>query len=108
MIYEWRKYEVLPGKMTALQEAMEKVVPLFEELKMTLIGAWLPIIGDYTNNFQYLMAFEDMSDREQKWQAFFAHPTWEMILKDMRNNHGQLIYRDHSSFLAPVLTSPLQ
>ena len=108
MIYELRKYEVLPGKMPALQETMEKVVPLFEKLQMKLIGAWVPIVGDWSNNFQYMMAFEDMSDREEKWKAFFADPEWETLYADMRSEHGQLIVRDHSSFLAAVPVSPLQ
>ena len=108
MIYELRTYEVLPGKMPALQEAMKKVVPLFEKLDMLLIGAWVPLVGDWSNNFQYLMAFDDMADRERKWQAFFAHSDWEEILTGIRRDHGELIYRDRSKFLSAVPTSPLQ
>ena len=75
MIYEMRRYEATPGKMAALNEVMESLaVPVFEKVGMRLVGAWTPVAGDYTNALSYMLAWESLNEREEKWQDFFNHP----------------------------------
>ena len=75
MIYEMRRYEATPGKMAALNEVMESLaVPVFEKVGMRLVGAWTPVAGDYTNALSYMLAWESLNEREEKWQEFFNHP----------------------------------
>ena len=75
MIYEMRRYEATPGKMAALNEVMESLaVPVFEKVGMRLVGAWTPVAGDYTNALSYMLAWESLNEREEKWQDFFNTP----------------------------------
>ena len=110
MIYEMRRYEALPGKLDALNEVMANLaVPLFEKLGMKLVGAWQPVVGDYTNVLMYMLAFESMNERAEKWEAFFKHPDWEKGRAEVAAKHGgPLVSREIHYFLGPTSYSPLQ
>lgn len=110
MIYELRRYEAMPGKTAALDEVMVNLaMPLFKKLGMQVIGAWHPIAGDYTNVLMYILAYESLNERTEKWEAFFNHPDWvkgraEIVEKE----GGPLAFRELHYFLAPTSYSPLQ
>ena len=60
MIYEYRAYHVMPGKMPALHERFSKVtVSLFKKHGMQVVGFWKTVIGE-SNELVYILAFEDL------------------------------------------------
>ncbi len=69
MIYEHRTYYILPGKMSAFTEAFGTMVPLFGKHGAKFIGAWQIAIGQ-SNEFVYILGFEDLKHQEKFWQDF--------------------------------------
>ena len=109
MIYEMRRYEALPGKIGGLNEVMETLaVPVFEKVGMRLVGAWTPVAGDYTNALSYMLAWESLNEREEKWQEFFNHPMWVGGREEVGKKYGPLVEKELHVFLGPTSYSPLQ
>ncbi len=109
MIYEMRRYEATPGKMAALNEVMESLaVPVFEKVGMRLVGAWTPVAGDYNNALSYMLAWESLNEREEKWQDFFNHPDWLAGREEVGKKHGAIVSREFHTFYGPTSYSPLQ
>jgi hypothetical protein len=108
MIYEVRRYDAMPGQMPALQEVMaDLAMPAFERAGMRVIGAWEPLVGAYTNEFTYMLAWEDLNEREEKWAAFFIDPEWQEGTSKLAAG-GPLVSREFHYFLKPTSYSPLQ
>jgi len=109
MIYELRRYETLPGKMAALNEVMENLgIPIFKKVGMRLVAAWVPLVGDYSNALQYILAWESMNEREEKWKTFFAHPDWIKGREEIGKKYGPIVDKEIHYFLEPTSYSPLK
>ena len=107
MIYEYRAYHVMPGKMPALHERFSKVtVSLFKKHGMQVVGFWETVIGE-SNELVYILAFEDLAHREQAWQAFFADPEWQEAKRASEAN-GPLIERIVNKIRKPTPYSPIR
>ncbi len=104
MLYEYRVYTALPGKMGSLTEVMKVAVPLFRKAGMQVLGPWKPIVGDNNNSIVYMLAFEDAADREKKWEAFRNDPEWKE--KRAKVNSEPLTASQFNSFLKPTSYSP--
>ena len=72
MIYEFRIYETVPGKVDALVQRFKKVnMPVLKKHGIKLIGVWIPQEKD---QFAYMVAFESEEHRTKAWQAFNQDP----------------------------------
>lgn len=108
MIYELRIYEAMPGKMAALQQRFaDHTVRLFEKHGMKVIGFWTNYVGGPSNQLIYMLAYEDLAERERCWAAFAADPEWQKAREESERD-GPLTARIMSSFLRPTRFSPLQ
>ena len=108
MIYELRVYEVFPGKMEALHRRFEDVtVPLWQHLGVTIIGFWTTVIGPSHNQLIYILAFENLAQREEIWQRFKNDPDWLVALAETEQD-GPLVKQISNSFMTPAAYSPLQ
>ncbi|HJP45575.1 MAG: NIPSNAP family protein [Arenicellales bacterium] len=110
MIYEVRRYETMPGMMPALHELMANVaMPVFEKVGMRVVGAWEPLVGDYSNVLTYVLAWECMNERAEKWDVFFSHSDWKMGRREAVKKLGKpMVSREFHFFLSPTSYSPLQ
>ncbi len=110
MIYEMRRYDAYPGKMTALHELMETLaVPVFERLGMKVVGAWNPAVGDDENALIYLLAYEDMGARQKAWDKFWVDPEWTSKRTELAKKFGgPIVAKNNSVFLKPAAYSPLK
>ena len=107
MIYEWRIYEVMPGKMNALHDRFQKVtLKLFEKHDIKVVGFWEAIIGT-SNTLYYLLAYENMAHRENAWSAFMADPEWIRARQETEKD-GPLVQRVVNMLLKPTSYSPLK
>ncbi len=79
MIYEYRVYEALPGKLPLVVELMGRAAPAFEKYGMKVVGFWTPIVGEASNRFIYILGFESMEHRQKAWASFLASPEWKEI-----------------------------
>ena len=108
MIYELRTYEAEPGKMMALQARFrDHTTRLFERHGLKVIGFWTYAHGGWSNQLVYLLAFEDMADRDAKFAAFGADPDWQRAREESERD-GSLVTRIRSDLLRPTDYSPLQ
>jgi hypothetical protein len=77
MIYELRIYHAVPGKLAALNRRFENVtLKFFEKHGIRQIGFWTPLIGDSNNDLYYILEWQDLAERETKWNAFQSDPEW--------------------------------
>ncbi len=77
MIYELRVYRAAPGKVSALSKRFETItLPLFEKHGIRSVGFWTTYIGESNNDFYYMLEWEDLGERQKKWDAFQKDPEW--------------------------------
>ena len=108
MLYELRVYEVTPGKMLAIHARFENhVMKYFEKHGIKVIGFWTTLVGESSNEISYILAFENMADREKRWSAFASDPAWLAIRRESEKD-GPLVARIRNQFLAPTSYSPLK
>ena len=107
MIYEWRIYEAVPGKMGALNDRFQKItLKLFEKHGIKVVGFWETVVGT-SNNLYYMLAFENMAHREKAWNAFIADPEW-IKARQETEREGPLVQRVFNMLLRPTSYSPMK
>lgn len=108
MIYEWRIYEVVPGKMKEINRRFEKYWKgLLEKNGMKIIGFWESIIGR-TNTLYYMLAFDDMAHREEAFRSFRADPEVARVKKELEKETGVVTKCFTNILLSPTSYSPMQ
>jgi len=74
MIYELRVYDVIPGKLPALNERFANItMGYFEKYGLKVVGFWTDEVG-MSNRLTYMLAFDDMAQRDKAWAGFRADP----------------------------------
>jgi hypothetical protein len=77
MIHELRIYHCLPGRLPALLKRFETVtLALWERHGIRQAGFWTVAIGESNQALYYLLAWESLAEREQRWTAFMNDPEW--------------------------------
>lgn len=108
MIYEYRVYETLPGKLPDLNARFrDHTLKLFEKHGIKNIGYWTAAVGDYSDRLIYILGFESVEQREHAWAAFQTDPAWQRARAESEEN-GLLVSRVFNSLLKPTDYSPLQ
>jgi NIPSNAP len=108
MIYEWRVYEVIPGRKKLLYERFAKhTVRLFEKHGMKVVGFWENVIGGRTNTLYYMLAFESLGHLEEAWRGFSADPEWHEAVRDSEKD-GPIVASITNLILKPTSFSPTQ
>ena len=63
MIYEYRVYEAMPGKLPALNARFREVtIRLFEKHGLKVVGFWESVVGT-SNQLHYMLSFQNLGDR---------------------------------------------
>lgn len=107
MLYEYRRYSIVPGKRAALSQRFENVtVPIWEHHGIKPVGFWEPVIG-LSNELHYLLAWHDMAEREVRWNAFQADPEW-ISQRDQSEASGPLAANIYNELWTPTSYSQLK
>ncbi len=107
MIYEYRVYEAMPGKMQDLHARFrDHTLALFEKHGIKNIGYWTPNVGDFSNRLIYILAFDSVEQREEAYAAFAADPEWQKARADSEVG-GPLVEKLNNILLTPTDYSPL-
>ncbi len=69
MIYEWRTYEAMPGKLLALNTHLKVAADLFKKHTLGVLGFWTDEIGT-GGQITYMWTYADLEDRQKKVAAF--------------------------------------
>lgn len=105
MIYEQRLYHALPGRLPDVVKRFEHVVlPIWARLGIRQAGFWTNLVGGSDHDLVYLLAWESMAEREQKWAVFIADAEWQEKRKKSEEN-GPLISSITNAFWKPTVFS---
>lgn len=78
MLYELRIYDCAPGRLPALLNRFENTtLKIWERMGIKQAGFWTTVIGESNQQLIYLLQWESLAEREQKWNAFQADPEWQ-------------------------------
>jgi hypothetical protein len=102
VLYELRRYEVMPGKMPSLVERFaDFTVPNWAKVGFRLSGFWTPDIGVPSTELVYMLAWESLDERTHKFETWRKAPgreeRWAASEKD-----GPLVRRVHNMLLEPT------
>ncbi|MDP8922962.1 MAG: NIPSNAP family protein [Chloroflexota bacterium] len=107
MIYELRIYETVPGRLPDLHKRFETItLKIWERLGIKQAGFWTADVGT-SNELIYLIQWESMAQREQKWLEFQSDPEW-IEKRAQTEANGQIVARVRNSFLRPTPYSSIQ
>ena len=108
MIYEYRVYEAVPGKLDQIEARFrDHTVGLFERHGIKNIGYWTASVGDWSDRLIYIVAFESSEQRDRAWAAFRSDPEWVRV-KEQTEAKGPIVARIFNTLLTPTDYSPLQ
>lgn len=107
MLYELRKYEVMPGKRPALLDRFGSfTVHKWKDYGFRLVGFWTPDIGGMNNQVIYIWGWESFEERMKTFSAWRADPErakkWAETERD-----GPLVRRVNNLLMEPTEFSHL-
>lgn len=107
MIYEWREYYVMPGRMPALNKRFADItLGYFAKHGIEVVGFWETVIGT-SNVLRYMLSYPDLAHREKAWLSFGADQERQAAFAETEKN-GPLLERTVSTILRPTSYSPMQ
>lgn len=108
MLYELRTYNCRPGKLPKLLKRFEnKTLSIWERQGIKPIGFWTNVIGPSNQQLIYLLAWESMEEREERWNAFMQDPAW-MSARDESEKDGPIVANVANAILAPTSFSAMK
>jgi hypothetical protein len=108
MIHELRVYRVLPNRMPALLKRFESAtLRIWERHGIRQAGFWTTIVGESNHELTYLLAWESLAEREQKWTAFLADPEWVSVRNETEKD-GPIVATIANSILQPTSFSSVR
>ena len=108
MIYELRIYRTLPGRMPALLARFQNhTLRLWDRHGIRQAGFWTTLVGESSSDLTYLLAWESLAEREQKWTAFLADPEWQAARADSEKD-GPILLNVSNQLLAPTAFSAVK
>jgi len=107
VIYELRIYECVPGRLPNLHKRFETItLKIWERMGIKQAGFWIADVGT-SNELIYLLAWESMAEREEKWNKFQSDPEW-IEKRAQTEADGPIVARVRNSFLRPTPYSSVQ
>ena len=74
MIYESRVYHAVPGKLPNINARFANhTMGFFNQYEIGMMGFWTDEIGQ-SNQLTYILNFDSMADREEKWGRLSGRP----------------------------------
>ncbi|MFF7710681.1 NIPSNAP family protein [Pseudomonas sp. NPDC007930] len=108
MIVEMRIYHCAPGRLPALNDRFTQItLGFFEKYGIRPIGFWTTIAGPSNHALTYLLEWDSLAEREQKWNAFQADPEW-IAKRAATEAEKPIVERIENQFLQPTGYSALK
>lgn len=108
MIHELRIYHCVPGKLPDLHNRFATItLKIWERHGIRQAGFWTTVIGSSNQALYYLLEWESLAEREQKWDAFQADPEW-IEARAKTEAAGAIVARVENHILAPTPYSSVQ
>lgn len=108
MLHELRIYRCLPGRLPNLLARFETVtLDIWARHGIRQAGFWTTVIGPSNNELTYLLAWDSMAEREQKWTAFQSDPEW-IEKRAVTERDGPIVANIETAFLQPTAFSSVK
>lgn len=108
MIIETRIYHCLPGRLPALHDRFSTTtLGFFAKHGIQALGFWTTLVGPSNHALTYMLRWESLAEREQKWNAFQADAEW-IAKRAASEAERPIVERIENSFLIPTDYSPLR
>ena len=108
MLYEMRIYHCVPGRLPALNKRFETMtLALWSKHGIRPVGFWTDLIGESNQKLTYMLAWESLAEREQKWNAFAADPDWHAKRAETEKD-GPIVAHLSNSILSPTSYSQMK
>jgi len=105
MLYELRVYDCCPGRLPALLDRFQNTtLKIWERHGIRQAGFWTTLVGESNQQLNYLLRWESMAEREQKWNAFMIDPEW-LEARAASEKDGPIIARVSNQFWQPTTFS---
>jgi hypothetical protein len=107
MLYELRVYEIVPLRMKDINDRFAKhTTRIWERIGIRQVGFWENVIGP-SNILTYILAWEDLKERQEKWDAFTSDPEWLKVVEETHKN-GPIVQKVTSTIMRPTSYSAMQ
>lgn len=108
MIYELRIYRTLPGRLPNLLARFQNhTLRIWERHGIRQAGFWTTLVGNSSTDLTYLLAWQSLAEREDKWPAFVADPEWLKVRAESEKD-GQIVATISNQFLTPTAFSSVK
>ncbi len=108
MIHELRIYECVPGKLPALHKRFETItLKMWAKHGIRQVGFWTTLIGETNQTLTYLIEWESLAEREEKWTAFMRDPEW-IAARAETEKDGPIVAKITNSILQPTSYSSVR
>lgn len=108
MIHELRIYHCMPGRLPDVNQRFQSItLPLWEKHGIRPVGFWTTAVGPSNNDLYYLLAWDDMAERERRWNAFATDAEW-IAARARTEENGPLVERIENMLLAPTAYSAIR
>ena|SRR5882724_6946699 len=108
MIYEKRVYRCVPGRLPALLKRFETTtLKVWDKHGIRQAGFFTTLVGESSLELTYLLAWDSMAEREQKWNAFMSDPVWISARAESEKD-GPIVANIVNQFLAPTAFSSVK
>jgi hypothetical protein len=98
MLHELRIYYIHQGKMQAINDRFSNfTLRIFAKHGMRVTEFWEDIDAEH-NRLYYVVEFDNMEDRDRKWEAFRSDPEWQKA-KGESEQAGPIVEKVESIFL---------
>jgi hypothetical protein len=107
-IYELRIYDAMPGRLPALLSRFQNhTLQIWEKHGIRQAGFWTTLIGESESRLTYLLAWDSMAERQERWSAFLTDPEW-IAIKSETEKDGQLVQNISNELLVPTAFSSVK
>ena len=108
MIHELRIYRCMPGRLPALLKRFDTItLKLWEKHGIRQAGFWTVAIGESNQDLYYLLEWDSLAQREEKWNAFATDPEW-LEARAETEKDGQIVMTLSNQILQPTSFSSVQ
>ena len=108
MVYELRIYHALPGKLPALLDRFETwTLEIWKKYGIRQVGFWTTYVGENSNDLYYILEWNDLGERQDKWDAFQRDPDWIKVKAETEKD-GPFTTHITNYFMRPTSFSKLK
>jgi len=108
MIYELRIYRATPGRLPALLSRFQNhTLRIWEKHGIRQAGFWTTLVGESNQELTYMLAWESLAEREERWAAFRADPDWIAVVAESEKD-GPIVQNISNQLLAPTAFSAVK